>query len=40
MPKIKVKGQNGSNRRVPNRQTDRHTHSHTHWRYQKYYLPC
>jgi len=38
-PRAKKQGQrsNGSNRRAP---TDKRRHSHTHGRYQTYYLPC
>ena len=38
-PHAKNQGQmsNGSNRRAP---TDKRTHTHTHGRYQTYYLPC
>jgi len=38
-PHAKNQGQrsNGSNRRAP---TDKRTDTHTHGRYQTYYLPC
>jgi len=38
MPEIKVKGQTVQTRERP--QTNGRTHTHTHGRYQSYYLPC
>ena len=38
MPKIKVKGQTVQTGERP--QTNGRTHTHTHGRYQTYYLPC